>query len=45
MGERIRVLVDRIDPVEKKIQFAILEEAPQQRPKQASSRKSKRKKK
>jgi ribonuclease R len=27
MGQRIRVLVDRIDPVEKKIQFAILEEA------------------
>jgi ribonuclease R len=28
MGQRIRVLVDRIDPVEKKIQFAILEERP-----------------
>src|SRR5579872_1767679 len=28
MGQRIRVLVDRIDPVEKKIQFAILEKAP-----------------
>jgi ribonuclease R len=28
MGQRIRVLVDRIDPVEKKIQFAILEEQP-----------------
>jgi ribonuclease R len=28
MGQRIRVLVDRIDPVEKKIQFAILEEKP-----------------
>jgi hypothetical protein len=27
-GQRIRVLVDRIDPVEKKIQFAILEEKP-----------------
>jgi len=26
LGQRIRVLVDRIDPVEKKIQFAILEE-------------------
>ena len=26
LGNRIRVLVDRIDPVEKKIQFAILEE-------------------
>jgi len=28
MGQTIRVLVDRIDPVEKKIQFAILEETP-----------------
>ena len=27
LGHRIRVIVDRIDPVEKKIQFAILEEA------------------
>jgi ribonuclease R len=26
MGQRVRVLVDRIDPVEKKIQFAVLEE-------------------
>jgi len=26
LGDRIRVLVDRIDPVEKKIQFAVLEE-------------------
>jgi ribonuclease R len=26
MGDRVRVLVDRIDPVEKKIQFAVLEE-------------------
>jgi len=29
LGNRVRVLVDRIDPVEKKIQFAILEEKPQ----------------
>jgi ribonuclease R len=29
MGQRIRVLVDRIDPVEKKIQFALIEETPQ----------------
>jgi ribonuclease R len=29
MGQKIRVLVDRIDPVEKKIQFAVLEEKPQ----------------
>src|ERR1700676_312906 len=28
MGQRVRVLVDRIDPVEKKIQFAVLEEKP-----------------
>jgi len=28
LGQRIRVLVDRIDPVEKKIQFAIVEEKP-----------------
>jgi ribonuclease R len=28
MGQRIRVIVDRIDPVEKKIQFALLEEKP-----------------
>jgi ribonuclease R len=28
LGDRIRVLVDRIDPVERKIQFAVLEEAP-----------------
>jgi ribonuclease R len=28
LGQRIRVLVDRIDPVDKKIQFAILEEKP-----------------
>ena len=28
LGNRVRVLVDRIDPVEKKIQFAIVEEQP-----------------
>jgi ribonuclease R len=28
LGDRVRVLVDRIDPVEKKIQFAVLEEPP-----------------
>jgi len=28
LGQRIRVLVDRIDPVEKKIQFALVEEEP-----------------
>jgi ribonuclease R len=31
LGQRIRVLVDRIDPVEKKIQFALLEEQPAKR--------------
>ena len=31
MGMKIRVLVDRIDPVEKKIQFAVIEEAPVRR--------------
>jgi ribonuclease R len=45
MGQRIRVLVDRIDPVEKKIQFALLDETPARRPAtSSSSRKSKRKK-
>ena len=29
LGDRVRVLVDRIDPVEKKIQFAVFEERPQ----------------
>ena len=28
LGDRVRVLVDRIDPVEKKIQFAVVEEDP-----------------
>src|SRR4051812_5706846 len=28
LGQRVHVLVDRIDPVEKKIQFALLEEKP-----------------
>jgi ribonuclease R len=43
LGQRIRVLVDRIDPVEKKIQFAILEEAPRRPAPRPSSRKKKRK--
>jgi ribonuclease R len=43
LGQRIRVLVDRIDPVEKKIQFAILEEAPPRQASRPTSRKSKRK--
>jgi ribonuclease R len=34
LGQKIRVLVDRIDPVEKKIQFALMEERkPSSRPK------------
>ncbi len=31
LGQKVRVLVDRIDPVEKKIQFALLEERPPQK--------------
>jgi len=33
LGQRVRVIVDRIDPVEKKIQFAIFEEEEQHTPK------------
>ncbi len=33
LGQKIRVIVDRIDPVEKKIQFAVFEEKPQRAPK------------
>jgi len=33
LGQRVRVLVDRIDPVEKKIQFALMEEVKPARPK------------
>jgi ribonuclease R len=33
LGQRVRVLVDRIDPVEKKIQFALLEEEKPRQPK------------
>jgi ribonuclease R len=43
LGQKIRVLVDRIDPVEKKIQFAILEEALSRPAPRPSSQKSKRK--
>jgi ribonuclease R len=38
LGQRVRVLVDRIDPVEKKIQFAFVEEA-KHSPKKRSRRK------
>ena len=33
LGDRIHVLLDRIDPVEKKIQFAVIEEQPNPSPK------------
>jgi ribonuclease R len=39
MGQKIRVLVDRIDPVEKKIQFAVLESEKPARPSHKKSRK------
>jgi ribonuclease R len=32
IGDRLRVLLDRIDPVERKLNFAVLEEAPKPRP-------------
>ena len=38
LGDRVRVLVDRIDPVEKKIQFALLEEREQPKASGKSSR-------
>jgi ribonuclease R len=38
LGQRIRVLVDRIDPVEKKIQFAVLEEEPVRKGKRRTKR-------
>ncbi len=38
LGQKIRVLVDRIDPVEKKIQFAVFEEKPQPARKRRSSK-------
>jgi ribonuclease R len=31
LGDKVRVLVDRIDPVEKKIQFALLEDRPRRK--------------
>jgi ribonuclease R len=42
MGQRVRVIVDRIDPVEKKIQFALL--APPSRPSEKRSQPKKTKK-
>jgi len=38
LGQKIRVIVDRIDPVEKKIQFAVLEPEPQTLRKKKSRR-------
>ena len=38
IGDRLRVLVDRIDPVEKKINFAVYEEAPPKREKRRKKR-------
>jgi ribonuclease R len=38
LGQRLRVLVDRIDPVEKKIQFALLEDAPPQQKREKQKR-------
>jgi ribonuclease R len=38
LGQKIRVIVDRIDPVEKKIQFALLQEEPQRGRKRAGRR-------
>jgi ribonuclease R len=39
LGQKIRVLVDRIDPVEKKIQFAVLEEEPVRKTEKRKKRK------
>ena len=45
LGQRIHVLVERIDPVEKKIQFAVFEEAKPLPPLSRSSSKPRRKSK
>ncbi len=45
MGDRVRVLVDRIDPVEKKIQFAILTDAKAPVPQGSPRKKIKKEKK
>ena len=41
LGDRIRILVDRIDPVEKKIQFAVQEEKPAAKPQEFRKRRKK----
>ena len=38
LGQKVRVLLDRIDPVEKKIQFAVLEEERRAKNKQKQRR-------
>jgi ribonuclease R len=38
LGDRVKVIVDRIDPVEKKIQFAVLEEQPPKKQKRSKRR-------
>jgi ribonuclease R len=43
MGERVHVLVDRIDPVEKKVQFAVIEPERPRAPKPTKASKQKRK--
>jgi ribonuclease R len=42
LGQPVHVIVDRIDPVEKKIQFALLEEARPPKPKRSKEIRSKR---
>jgi len=41
LGDRVRVLVDRIDPVLRKIQFAVLEEAPVRKERRPKKRRRK----
>lgn len=38
LGDRVRVLVDRVDPVEKKIQFALFEEEPRRKQRRSKRR-------
>jgi ribonuclease R len=38
LGQRLRVIVDRIDPVEKKIQFAVLEAEPEKKDRRSKRR-------
>jgi ribonuclease R len=40
LGDRVRVLVDRIDPVQKKIQFAVVEDEPVRSPLRRQRRKA-----